>query len=138
MLDFGNIFDINYLSQLLDLTTTNLHVSSLLQLIKENYTNPDFNVDTLMDGFSLVHSYSSRLFKLHVGVPILEYLILLRLSKFNQLYLEYPDTNLATLCKQAGFPTYDDLRYHISRRYKMNPSKYVESLNKPSQKSKIS
>ena len=102
-------------------------VSDILALVKENFTDSDFNLASLADDLGYNSKYISRLFKEHMGVSFSSYLTTTRIQ--NAIFLiEQGVTSIKNVSLLSG---YKDPLYFSSvfkNSVGMSPSEYVSSI----------
>ena len=116
------------IKDLLNLTDKDLIINNLLIILQTKFLNCKFNVKDITKSIPRSYEHLSREFHKKTGYTIEGYLIQLRLSSWNNLYCNFPETCLTRLCEEVGFPSYNDFRYHIKRRFMMEPSEYIKYL----------
>ena len=78
------------------------YISKIVSLIKDNYENPAFNVNTISEKMHLSHSWLCALFKKKMGVTMQQYLIDVRLTRAKELVLD-TEINISTIAFLCGF-----------------------------------
>ena len=78
------------------------YISKIVSLIKDNYENPVFTVNTISEKMHLSHSWLCALFKKKMGVTMQQYLIDTRLTKAKELVLN-SEVNISTIAFLCGF-----------------------------------
>ncbi len=107
------------------------YISKIISLIKDNYENPAFNVNTISEKMHLSHSWLCALFKKKVGVTMQQYLINVRLTRAKELVLE-TEMTISAIAFLCGF---NDALYFstaFKKAYGNSPLNYrfVEKNNK--------
>lgn len=77
---------------------------SIVNYLKEHYTEPEMSLTYLSQVFGLSQSYISRLFKRETGEKLLDYLHLLRLNRAKELLTE-TELSVQEIGKAVGYTT---------------------------------
>ena len=77
---------------------------SIVNYLKEHYTESEMSLTYLSQVFGLSQSYISRLFKRETGEKLLDYLHLLRLNRAKELLTE-TELSVQEICKAVGYTT---------------------------------
>lgn len=92
--------------------TQNL-VSDIKNIMKANYSNPDFSVSDAANALYISHAYMCKVFKTETGITPVSYLINLRLENASRL-LHENDYSIKDLADAVGFS--DEL--YFMKRFK--------------------
>jgi len=71
------------------------------EYVRENYTNPEMNINFLARQFNISHAYAGRKFKEATGLSLLELIHRCRLDKLEQLLNE--GKSLKTAAQEVGY-----------------------------------
>ena len=99
------------------------YIGKIVTIIKENYENPSFNVNTISEKMHLSHSWLCALFKKKMGVTMQQYLIDVRLTMAKELILE-SEMNISAIAFLCGF---NDALYFstaFKKNYGVSPTCY--------------
>lgn len=122
-----------YLNQILQMhipdTSSQARINPLIGdvLIYLNaHFDEEFTTDDIARIFSINKSYLSHLFHENVGTSLWNYVILLRLQRFNDLLQS--DGSLEELCYQVGFRNYANFFRLYKKHMGMTPSQYKKAF----------
>ena len=105
-----------YIYSFWDEPNSNRYVSAAVSTILENISNPDFSIDTMIEGYPFQKNYFMRMFQSQVGKTPLRFLIDHRMSYAKQLLdaQEISGLSLKEISYMAGYHDY----YYFSRTFK--------------------
>ena len=95
-------------------------------LIQENFHNPDFNMDSIVDEMGLSRSAFYRKIKGLANMSPNEYIRMLRLRKAAQLLVE-GDLSVSEICDQVGFGTPSYFSKCFQKQFGVLPKVYAET-----------
>ena len=97
--------------------------------IIRNFTNPEFQLETLMDQLPYNKDYLRRCFKKALGINPIEYLINLRLEYANTILTNNPNYSIKDIAWMSGFydPSYFSRLY--KKQYQISPSVQCRDIN---------
>jgi AraC-like DNA-binding protein len=105
-------------------------VKKLNEVIEENYSNPDFNMDSMADQLNMSRSNFYRKLKEVTDLSPNEFIRLERLKRAVQLFKE-GESHITEICYKVGFnsPSYFAKCFH--KQFGILPSDFIASLSKP-------
>lgn len=74
-----------------------------IDIIRENFTNPDFDVASLANALCMGRSKLYTKFKQLVGLPPNEFILKIKLEEAMSLLKEHPELNISEVSMQVGF-----------------------------------
>ena len=74
-----------------------------IDIIRENFTNPDFDVASLANALCMGRSKLYTKFKQLVGLPPNEFILKIKLEEAMSLLKEHPELNISEISIQVGF-----------------------------------
>ena len=106
----------------------NIYLSNMKKYISDNW-NKKITVADVTNAAGLSKSYGAAFFKENIGMPMMNYIIRVRIEKACEM-LKYSDDMIYEIAENTGF---NDL-YHFSNAFKknvgMSPTKYREEENR--------
>lgn len=97
------------------------------EIIDDNLTNPDFNVDFLAQKLAMSHSSLYKKLKLMTGMSLIEFVNDYKIFKAVTCFKE-GQTNVETVAQQCGFGDVKNFRTLFKRKMQVTPKQYVQSL----------
>lgn len=98
-------------------------IDEVYRYIQENFRDPNININTIADNFSMNSAYLSRAFRKHTGRSILEELNSLRLREAKRLVLSGASAESAAL--KSGFGSTITMRRYFKRYENCTPSEFL-------------
>ena len=95
----------------------------IIEFMKENYSDPDFYMTTLVDEFGLSDKTIAKLIKGYQNMTFSEYLEELRLEKALSL-LDDPANNIRYVASASGFSSENTFFKMFKRKFGISPSNY--------------
>lgn len=95
----------------------------IVEFMKENYSDPDFYMTTLVDEFGLSDKTIAKLIKGYQNMTFSEYLEELRLQKALRL-LDDPANNIRQVAFASGFSSENTFFKVFKRKFGISPSNY--------------
>ena len=93
--------------------TRNKKMVSIEAYIQEHYANPSLSAASIAEQFKISPSYLSRIFKLDMGVGLVEYLHRIRIDAAKEL-LQHTDMGVEEVAARSGFSN----RWSLTRVFK--------------------
>lgn len=102
-------------------------VEKITSYINENYMDRDLSLNKIADEFDLSDAHVSRIFKAHMGISLMSYIIKTRISKAEEMLVD-TDYKISRIAEELGYSHTSFLR--IFKQYTgYTPSEY-RSMNK--------
>ncbi len=99
----------------------NAQIARVLVYLNHHFTE-NLTIESVAKEFFINKSYLSHLFREYVGMPLWTYVILRRLSRFNDLVAD--GTTVEQACRQVGFQNYSNF-FRLYKKYmNMTPSEF--------------
>jgi len=98
-------------------------LKNAMEIIEENFSNPDFNVNSFTDKMFMSQSLLYRKIKILTGQSISEFIRTIRLKKASQLLLK-TDTPIKNIVYDIGFNDIKYFRKCFKSSFNMTPSQY--------------
>lgn len=95
----------------------------IIEFMKENYSDPDFYMTSLVEEFGLSDKTIAKLIKGYQNMTFSEYLEELRLQKALQL-LDNPDNSIRYVAAASGFSSENTFFKVFKRRFGISPGNY--------------
>ena len=95
----------------------------IIEFMKENYSDPDFYMTTLVEEFGLSDKTIAKLIKAYQNMTFSEYLEELRLQKALRL-LDNPENNIRFIASASGFSSENTFFKVFKRKFGISPSNY--------------
>lgn len=102
-------------------------VSSVIQYIDQNFTNPLLSIDEITDYACLSTGYLSRIFKKYTGTSIYNFIIYKRLEHFKNLVRQ--GQPILESCMMSGFKEYSSFLKSFKQAFNMTPREYLKSID---------
>ncbi len=102
---------------------TEAKLNSAIEYLKENYRS-GISREGLAAHFDLSPDYMGRLFKIHTGKRINEYINTLRVDRARELLTEFPDMQIADIAASTGFDNQRSFNRAFIRETGQTPSEY--------------
>lgn len=102
--------------------------SKIMNIISDQYANPNLSVSYIADRLNLHNVYLSTSFKGKTGVSLLETIHRYRLDKAKQLMLENPNLKIEDVAVQVGYTTSKTFSRTFKKYEGVTPSAYKETL----------
>ncbi len=99
------------------------NLKSIKDYIKENFQNPDLNVDYISNTFGISLSYMSRRFKREEGIAMSDYISLCRIKK-SKYYLENTNNTVFTIVELVGFGSVNAMIRSFKKSEGITPKQY--------------
>lgn len=96
-------------------------------ILEDNYTNPNFRIETICDSLPISHSYLCRIFKQLSGCSISSFLLQIRMREACVL-LKTTDDSIEKISYTCGFNDYTYFSKAFKKKFFMTPSQYRVSL----------
>lgn len=93
--------------------------------VRENYSDPDLNVNAVAAKFYLNSAYLSNMFKRNTGTKLLEYINRVRIDEAKKMMLENPKMTIEELAEKSGFANSRTFRRIFLKNENTSPSKFV-------------
>lgn len=87
----------------LDTAPPESRVERIMSMVRNGYTDPNFNVSTIADELGVSVAYVSQMFKEEFGSNLLEYIQKLRIDMAKKLLVEHPEMTVAQISDSCGF-----------------------------------
>ena len=97
------------------------------EIIDDNLTNPDFNVDYLAQKLAMSHSALYKKLKQMTGMSLIEFVNDYKIFKAVKCFKE-GQTNVEKVAEQCGFGDVKNFRTLFRRKMQVTPKQYVQSL----------
>ncbi len=97
------------------------------EIIDDNITNPDFNVDFLAQKLAMSHSALYKKLKQMTGMSLIEFVNDYKIFKAVKCFKE-GQTNVESVAEQCGFGDVKNFRTLFKRKMQVTPKQYVQSL----------
>lgn len=97
------------------------------EIIDDNISNPDFNVDFLAEKLAMSHSTLYKKLKQMTGMSLIEFVNDYKIYKAVQAFKE-GQTNVVRVAEMCGFGDIKNFRQLFKRKMNMTPKQYVQSL----------
>ncbi len=97
------------------------------EIIDDNISNPDFNVDFLAEKLAMSHSTLYKKLKQMTGMSLIEFVNDYKIYKAVQAFKE-GQTNVVKVAEMCGFGDIKNFRQLFKRKMNMTPKQYVQSL----------
>lgn len=97
-------------------------IQPILSFIQENYDKA-LSVEVIANQFHLSPNYLSKFFKKTLGMSVLKYLQLVRVSQAQRLLL-FTDKQTHIISEEVGFPNEKSFRKAFETVFETNPKKY--------------
>lgn len=98
-------------------------IRAVKHYISEHYTEDGLNVQMVADVFDLSADYLSRLFKAEEDVPLLEYIMNVRMSKAKEL-ISQTQLSINRIAEQVGYMNAKHFMRQFKKRYGMTAIQY--------------
>lgn len=98
------------------------------EVIDDNLSNNDFNIDFLADKLAMSHSSLYKKIKAMTGMSLIEFINDYKIYKSVQCFKQGM-SNVDTVCFRCGFRDVKNFREMFKRKMKMTPKQYVLSLD---------
>lgn len=102
-------------------------ISSVCEIIDENYTLANFNIESLCKDVGISHSHLLRLFKKEYGKTVKRYVLEKRLEYAKQL-LESGDVSVRAVAASCGFLDEIHFMKSFKKRFGMTATEYRKKL----------
>ncbi len=102
-------------------------MNELLNVIEQNFKDPDFNVNKLLDMTNCSYSYIYEKFELNIGLSPHKYIENKRLEFVISL-ISGNNMKLIDICKASGYSNSRTFREAIKRKYNMTPAELRETF----------
>lgn len=106
-------------------------VSSVMEYIQENFSNPELNVETISRAFHISASYLSRIFKKETDESLIGYLTNLRLEEATKLLLTTNEKGYS-VAQQVGYCDPNYFSYVFKKKYGIAPTRYRKKIEEKS------
>lgn len=103
-------------------------IKSIIRYINSNYSSSEINVQTIAEKFFYNASYLSRVFKEFTGMPIIKYIITLRMRRAVEL-IEIQSFSISQIAYSLGYKNQFYFSKEFKKFYGISPSKYLDALN---------
>ena len=97
------------------------------EIIDDNITNPDFNVDFLAQKLAMSHSALYKKLKQMTGMSLIEFVNDYKIFKAVKCFKE-GQTNVESVAEQCGFGDVKNFRTLFKRKMQVTPKQFVQSL----------
>ena len=97
------------------------------EVIDDNLSNPDFNIDFLADTLAMSHSALYKKLKTITGMSLIEFINDYKIYKAVQL-LRQGETNIEAVAERCGVNDPKNFRTLFKRKMGMTPKQFVQSL----------
>lgn len=112
-----------------EMTITSLDeqfISKVVNLIEENISNPDFNVDSIIGKVNMSRSPFFRKIKAITGQTPSEFLRFFKLKRGAQVLLKSGKT-IAQVAYEMGYSSPKIFRAHFKKQFRQTPSEYIKA-----------
>ena len=109
-----------------DSQNTEVLMEKAVVYIRENYHNPELNVNMMADMLGISAAYCGKLFKEFAGCSMTEYLKKIRLEKAYELLMKHPEKTVGQIAEKAGFGNPAYFTTLFKKQYGVSPSKIRE------------
>jgi len=120
-----------YLKEVCDCIEENACVSAspvceeIKQYVRENYADPDLNVNAVAAKFYLNPAYLSNMFKRNTGIKLLEYINRVRIDEAKKMMISNPQMSVEEIAEKSGFANSRTFRRIFSKNENTSPSKFI-------------
>ena len=97
------------------------------EIIDDNLSNPDFNIDFLAEKLAMSHSTLYKKLKQMTGMSLIEFVNDYKVYKAVQAFKE-GQTNVVKVAEMCGFGDIKNFRNVFKRKMQMSPKQFVQSL----------
>lgn len=97
------------------------------EIIDDNLRNENFNISRLAEELAMSHSSLYKKIKVITGLSLIEFINEYKIYKSVELFNQ-GQSNIETVCEQCGFNDSKNFRKMFTRKMKMTPKQYVNSL----------
>lgn len=97
------------------------------EIIDDNLSNPDFNIDFLAEKLAMSHSTLYKKLKQMTGMSLIEFVNDYKIYKAVQAFKE-GQTNVVKVSEMCGFGDIKNFRNVFKRKMQMSPKQFVQSL----------
>lgn len=97
------------------------------EIIDDNLSNPDFNIDFLAEKLAMSHSTLYKKLKQMTGMSLIEFVNDYKIYKAVQAFKE-GQTNVVKVAEMCGFGDIKNFRNVFKRKMQMSPKQFVQSL----------
>ena len=97
------------------------------EIIDDNLTNSDFNIDFLADSLAMSHSTLYKKMKAMTGMSLIEFINDYRIYKAVQLF-RHGETNVSQVAEACGISDPKNFRTLFKRKMNITPKQFVQNL----------
>ena len=97
------------------------------EIIDDNLSNPDFNIDFLAEKLAMSHSTLYKKLKQMTGMSLIEFVNDYKIYKAVQAFKE-GQTNVVKVAEMCGFGDIKNFRNVFKRKMQMSPKQFVQNL----------
>lgn len=134
--DFFHLFSnlLNYSKSVENITVNKInkqlvYVDEAIEIIKNQYSDFDFQIKDISTQLSLNQSYLTSIFKKSTKKTLHEYLIMYRIQK-SRNYLETTDLSISEVAGKVGYKNSLSFTRVFKKNMKMTPSRYKQIAKK--------
>jgi YesN/AraC family two-component response regulator len=111
------------------LDPANRKIQSIIDYIKENYSNPLICENQICEKFNVSVSYLSHIFKEHTGMSFSSYIQTLRIDKAKKLLIT-TDASMSAIAKKIGYSSSESMLKMFRRMEGLSPSEFKRNYHK--------
>ncbi len=103
-------------------------IKNAIRFIRSNAGQPDLSIDEIAKGAGFTTDYFNRLFSMHTGFNIMEYVRFRRLNKAAYL-LRTSDRDILDIALECGYEAHESFTRAFKKQYGKTPTEYRERMN---------
>lgn len=108
----------------------------IMEIVRENYMNPDLNVSMIADMMNKNLDYVSRTFKKLTGYGLLDYIHEVRINKAKDYFQENPDLTVQQVSAIVGYISCESFIRVFKRREGVTPGRFKAILEQSASQQK--
>lgn len=99
-------------------------MDKIVNYIRNDYSNPDMNLDMLAQQLGISASYCGKKFKELTGMSVTDYITKTRIEKARELLIKEPEKEIAMVAMEVGFRSQGYFATRFREYYGVSPSKF--------------
>lgn len=99
-------------------------MDKIVNYIRNDYSNPDMNLDMLAQQLGISSSYCGKKFKEIIGMSVTDYITKTRIEQARELLIKEPEKEIAMVAIEVGFRSQGYFATKFREYYGVSPSKF--------------